>query len=149
MTPSSGVIPRLALIVLWLLSMSGTSVTAQPASDFDRTLDLQRRSLDQRAARWRCEPASLVHCSGRGCEPAQPSVWVLLDFGAKTYERCDQRGCDRYPIVITVSGIYTVVTLQGGAFLKALNDGSEFVDVASSGTALLANFGRCTMEGRR
>jgi hypothetical protein len=34
-----------------------------------------------------------------------------------------------------------MVTLPGGTFLKALNDGSELVDVASLGTTVFANFG--------
>ena len=43
------------------------------------------------------------------------------------------------------SGIYTTVTLplNAGTFLKAVNDGSESVEVVSLGTTVSVYHGRC------
>lgn len=102
--------------------------------------------LGERAQRWRCEPTARFGCSSAGCQALEFTVWVNLDFPARRYERCDSKGCDSYEMTYAVGGAFTTVTPLGarGFFLKAVNDGSEFLEVVSLGTAAHASFGRCT-----
>lgn len=76
----------------------------------------------------------------------EQTAWMVLDFKEQSYQRCDVRGCDRRALEVSRSGIFTVATAGDGTFLKALNDGGDFVDVATLGTSLFANFGRCRVE---
>jgi hypothetical protein len=70
---------------------------------------------------------------------------VILSFPAGRYERCDANGCDAYELTSATGGIFTTVTpgVHRGAFLKALNDGSEYVETVSLGTAIWTAFGAC------
>jgi hypothetical protein len=111
-------------------------------------VDLALRSLSERASRWRCDPVRTVVCSSDGCEDIKPTVWVVLDFKQQSYERCDGRGCNARAMLASHGGIFTAATAGPSAFVKALNDGSDFVDVATLGTTLYANFGRCRPDER-
>jgi hypothetical protein len=72
-------------------------------------------------------------------------VSVRLDLAEKTYARCDSKGCDSYSITFSASGIFTTVSVRGSGstFLKVLNDGSQYVEVASLHLAVHQNFGAC------
>jgi hypothetical protein len=71
---------RAALFVGVVLLSWGTNSSAQPTDADERVAELMRRPLDQRAARWRCEPDHVMHCSGTGCQQTTPKVWMLLAF---------------------------------------------------------------------
>jgi hypothetical protein len=73
-------------------------------------------------------------------------MWVQLDLAAGQYERCDAKGCDSYRVTPQHGGIYTHLNPTPSTFLKVLNDGSDFVDVASLGTSVLISYGRCTPQ---
>ena len=75
-----------------------------------------------------------------------PTVWIEFDLASKIYQRCDEKGCDDYAMTYSRSGIYTVVTVGGGTFLKVLNDGSDFAEVVSLGTAVWNGFGVCAPQ---
>jgi hypothetical protein len=100
--------------------------------------------LANRAPRWRCGIARRFVCSSQGCEGASGGGWVDLDFLGGDYRRCDVKGCDDYALRHASGGLYT--TASGGLqiFLKALNDGSEFVEATSFGTSVFIAYGRCT-----
>jgi len=104
------------------------------------------RGLPERALRWQCSPATKFQCTKEGCEAMQPTVWVTLDFQTSSYSRCDRKGCDRYEMRESVSGIYTSVALvdRPGTLFKAVNDGSEFVEVITLGTTLMSSYGICS-----
>jgi len=104
------------------------------------------RGLPERALRWQCSPATKFQCKKEGCEAIQPTVWVTLDFQTSSYSRCDRKGCDRYEMQESVSGIYTFVSLvdRQGTLFKVVNDGSEFVEVITLGTTLMSSYGSCS-----
>ncbi len=104
---------------------------------------MENKGFPDRASRWRCDAAVKFQCSAEGCKEARARVWVNIDFPDRRYERCDSKGCDQYEMAYSVAGIYTTVSPVIGTFLKVLNDGSEFVEVASLGTAVVTSFGRC------
>jgi hypothetical protein len=54
--------------------------------------------------------------------------------------------CDTYDMKWSSGGIFTTMTLpaSGETFLKALNDGSQYVEVVSLWLAVHQNFGKCT-----
>jgi hypothetical protein len=71
-------------------------------------------------------------------------VSVQIDFPKKTYARCDTIGCDNYGLASEASGIFTIINIPGGgAFFKVVNDGSEYVEVASLHLAVQQTFGTC------
>ena len=80
-----------------------------------------------------------------GCEQApENTVWMELDFESGTYSRCDPKGCDIYTVTYSSGGVFTTVRLsQVGTLLKVVNDGSEFIDVATVGVAVITSFGTC------
>ena len=93
---------------------------------------------------WRCDGTTAQTCSDEGCTRRAPSVWVELDFEAKTYGRCDRKGCDRYPVgPVTSSGVFMVIQPRAGTFFKATKDGSQYVEVASLLTTIFITHGRC------
>lgn len=113
--------------------------------NLERLGKLASEGLHHRASKWRCEAAAKFHCSTKGCEEGAITVWVNLDFPARRYERCDAKGCDEYQMTYSTAGIYTTVWPEGrSTLLKVLNDGNEFMEVASLGRGAFISFGRCT-----
>ena len=118
--------------------------SGKSGAKFQRLTDLMGRKLADRSSKWRCEITSQYVCNAKGCEQGQPTVWINVDFSANRYERCDIKGCDAYSMQTVVGGIYTTVALpKNGAFLRAVNDGSAFVEVTSLGRGTLSGFGQC------
>ncbi len=131
----------LGLLIAWL---AGAQPQRDPAGD--RLLELAQRGLTARAPAWRCDVSARFICSISGCERGTGwAVWLLLDFTASRYERCDAKGCDAYELQHWASGVYTTASpgAYRGHYLKVLNDGSEFVESASLGTTAVTSFGRC------
>jgi hypothetical protein len=115
-------------------------------TEMERMTELARSGLFARATQWRCTVTIRFVCSPKGCErPAEWNGWILLDSARNTYERCDLKGCDSYLLQHRSAGIYTTAgaDFERGMYLKALNDGSEFVESLSLGTAAYTNFGAC------
>jgi hypothetical protein len=72
---------------------------------------------------------------------------VKLDFREKTYSRCDKKGCDDYAMAFGSSGIFTTATPQlQGSFIKVVNDGSEYMEVATLMLEAYVNFGACRLD---
>ena len=140
---------RRFILALSMCLFTSVAFAAQKNADLRSTLESVEKlfgiGLADRSPEWRCEIATQYVCSAKGCDQNPPSVWINLDFTARRYERCDSRGCDAYPMQSYTSGIYTSISLaQPGTFLKVVNDGSEFVEVASMGNVTFNSFGRCT-----
>ena len=145
----------LAFVTVTLAVLSVSSVPAESPSppqvetDLEHALTLLDSSMSERGAKWRCHPTPRsFHCSKDGCNEVPDTVWFNLDFASLKYERCDMKGCDGYPMTSSTSGIYTIISLpsNSGAFLKAVNDGSEFVEVTTLGTATWNYFGQCIRQ---
>ena len=140
------------VVASFLIALGGLcapAVAVQESGDLREALQelegLVAKGLPDRAPQWRCDASTKFQCSVNGCSEIRPTVWVNLDFPARRLERCDAKGCDRYEMVHSISGLYTTITLVGhpGTFLKAVNDGSQFVEVASILTRVFTSFGRC------
>lgn len=124
--------------------LQGAQEDDQLRQELGQITELISRTLAERAPRWRCQPTVRFDCSLKGCTEAKPTVWLNVDFSARRYERCDSKGCDEHQMTHSASGIFTVVSVGGGSTLfKVVNDGSEFMEVASLGTAAYTSFGRC------
>ena len=142
-------VTRAALLAVVLaFASSADGQDAPPEAEIDAWLDaagdLIARPLVQRGEKWECVPAHRFVCTLEGCERDSGRVSVRLDFAANTYARCDQKGCDTYPMLYSGSGIFTTARAHGGTFLKVLNDGSQFVEVVSLHLAIHQSFGKCT-----
>jgi hypothetical protein len=129
---------------------SGTEDSAPLLEEMQKLTDLAKLSLDERGASWRCTPTRLDGCGESSCEskavtPADDAVYVLLDFSTKRYSRCDSKGCDEYSLDVSVGGIFTTIDLPGrsGTFLKALNDGSQYIEVVTASLAVIRYSGAC------
>ena len=150
---------HLSLLTITATALSQPDITDPPASrstneesagngsDFNALIDLLKltgKSLGDHSPKWRCVPSSKFVCSQVACKSVQPTVAVLLDFPMQTYQRCDDKGCDTHQLAKTSSGIYTVAAPSAGAFLKALNDGRSYVEVASLGFDIHLSYGACS-----
>ena len=56
---------------------------------------------------------------GIGCQAGETgTTWVNIYPRSKEYERCDAKGCERYPAAFSTAGVFTTVELAGrGAFV--------------------------------
>ena len=137
---------RIALLVMILVA--GFSVVLGSDDNVEearRLANLLAMPMPERGAKWQCTPTKRYDCSFGGCTANKPSVWLLLDFRENTYARCDDKGCDKYNMVPSASGIYTVISLlAAGSFMKVENDGRTYVEVASLGPSVVTNFGSCS-----
>lgn len=135
-----------AAIVL-LGSATGVPAAGQDSlsKDLQVLSDLMARPLAQRGLRWQCVPSVRYVCTAEGCEHSPAVVSVRLDLSKRTYSRCEKEDCDSYPMTFSSSGIFTTFTLpgSGSTFLKVVNDGSEYLEVASLQLAVHQNFGTC------
>lgn len=117
------------------------------SADFNALIDLLTlagKNLADHSPKWSCVPTSKFLCSEATCKSIQPTVTVFLDFPMQKYQRCDEKGCTTHQLSKTSSGIYTVATPSEGAFLKALNDGRSFVEVATLGFDIHLSYGACS-----
>jgi hypothetical protein len=130
-----------------LIFIAAMVVSAGPLAAQDK-LELAASPLHERAPRWQCPIVTQYHCTAGGCRAVPPSVTIVLDFPARRYERCDAKGCGQHSLSVATGGIYTTASPGPGAFLKVVNDGSDFVEVASSGTETFTGFGKCERLGR-
>ncbi len=132
----------IAVLVVSLVAPASSQQSNDLKSDLEALTDLAERSMPNRAARWDCDIQVQFVCSAKGCEQVEPSVQLRIDFRSECYQRCDDQGCDTYSVIHSVGGIYTTIS-QIGTLLKAINDGSEFVEVATLGTSVWNGFGEC------
>lgn len=134
-----------ATLLSALLSQSKASDDLK--DDFKKIENLMAAALDKRAPKWRCQIERQYVCDVQGCIQQKPSIWLTLDFPKLEYKRCDTKGCDTYPLSVANSGIFTHVGYGwGGTIFKAVNDGSAFVEVATSGTSTYNGFGSCMRQ---
>lgn len=134
----------LAVLISGLL-LSAPESFAQGLTQDQILQDLLQRPLSARAARWRCNVEKRNQYADGQCEAGSTQAgWMLLDLSERTYARCDARGCDRYSASVSTGGVFTSVQLDGRSmFLKVVNDGSQFVDVATLGVSAIVSVGRC------
>ena len=132
----------IALIALLFL---GTAATAQDLDDFQAMTGLMTRPLAKRALQWECTPAIRFVCTSTGCEKQRGVVSVRLNLAESVYSRCDNKGCDSYPMTFSSEGIFTTVILpgRGGTFFKVVNDGSEYLEIATLHLVSHQYFGTC------
>ena len=138
---------RRLILVTFLACLFTCPVQSFADEDIEALVDLFTKSMPDRAAEWVCRPQRTFNCSIEGCKESDPSIVLVLNFSNKKYSRCDFKGCSDFLMEYTKSGVYTIIELTGrGTFMKASNDGSSFVDVASSGVGVIQNFGECSEE---
>lgn len=133
---------------LWFSTfLLNTSVFAEDSlsEELDHLTELTTRSLADRASHWQCTPTVMYVCTSQGCESHTPAASVLLDFDKQSYSRCEKDNCETYNMTFSASGIYTTVMIpaSSGTFIKIVNDGSEYIEVASFHLAAFQNFGFC------
>ncbi len=95
------------------------------------------------AASERCEITKKFVCSPAGCKTVEPTIFNLLDFATRQFSRCDDAGCDHYPMTSSVSGIYINIDVPGGTLAKLSIDRSEYLEVATLATIVFVSFGSC------
>lgn len=124
---------------------SGAIAAAEEGMSAERSVDLMSRSLKQRGSAWKCIPDTRDVCTPEGCKSAEPSVFVVIDFDKNQYARCDNRGCDSYPMTESNAGMFSTVSLpeNPGMFLKVENDGAHYTEVVSLHFDVMISRGTC------
>jgi len=80
----------------------------------------------------------------KGCKTVPVSVLVRLDVKNQLHSRCDLKGCDDYPARFTPSGIFIVIDVpRKGMVAKMAMNGSQFVEVVTTGINAIGGFGSC------
>lgn len=83
-------------------------------------------------------------CEASGCNPVPAKVWSVVDITAKTYARCDAKGCDTYGAKLSTSGAFLNIDIPDrGVIAKMSSDGSSFHEVATLGHSIFVSFGSC------
>ncbi len=106
--------------------------------ELDRLTKLAITPLNKVGPTWVCRPKRLYACGVDGCQAGDAKTEVRLDFLHGAYSRCDQ-----YPMTYEASGVFTTAQPNSGACLTVLNDGSEYMEVATLGLSTLVYFGSC------
>lgn len=141
------VLPFLAALLL-ASPAAADGIDLEPERSYGDALLLYGKGLAGRAPLWRCEPARKLACGREGCADERDRARVTLDFARGAYRRCDRKGCETRPMTHRVSGMFTVIDLPGrGVFLKAVNDGSEYVEAVSEKGGAALTFGACAPAG--
>lgn len=128
-------------VVTALLAASPSEAAGQKAASVP--------PMAREAQHWRCDATQKWWCElPDGCEASDPqTVWIEVDFGDQTYQRCDQSGCDSYEMTVVERGIFTYLNLPGhpDTFMK-LGFGNFFVEVVSQGVSVGNSFGVCRVQ---
>lgn len=126
-----------------LVAASPSEVVGQQAASGER--------VAREARHWRCDAIQKWWCElPGGCEAGDPqTVWIELDFGDDTYQRCDQSGCTEYEMTVVERGNFTYLNLpeHPDTFMK-VGLGDYFVEVVSSGVSAGNSFGVCRIQER-
>ncbi|WP_157791138.1 hypothetical protein [Bradyrhizobium japonicum] len=93
----------------------------------------------------RCDFNTKFVCRETSCGMSEDNgVYALIDTEAKTYSRCDARGCDHYKPEISTSGRFLNIALPAnGMNMKLRTDDLSVVDVATIGLDVLVSRGDC------
>lgn len=129
---------KAGILLLW-----GALLVA-PAKEDPRQASV---ALAKESRHWRCDVTLKAACEPPGgCRPLEAQGWILLDFGLKLYQRCDQLGCDKYPMVAREApgGVFTYIQLvdRYDVFMK-IGLANMFVDIATVGISPVNSFGVC------
>ena len=125
-------------------SACGAASDDESDAELARLSELFKTSLNETGDKWICKPKQLQICDVEGCSAKETETEARLDFLQKTYSRCDQKGCDSYPMTFEASGIFTVAQPNSrSTFLKVLNDGSEYMEVVTSHLGAWVYVGSC------
>lgn len=115
----------------------------------DLSAQSSTRALASMARYWRCDVQQKWECElPGGCKRLEAErSWVLLDFRASTYQRCDRFGCDKYGMVVKEQSFFTYITLpeHPDAFMK-IGLAGFFLDVASVGVSGVNSLGVCAPQ---
>ena len=132
------------------LVLSAAAAQDNPTPDFNRIMDLFMNKMADRAPYWRCETKIKFSCTVEGCEPAEPLLWILVDFDSGDYQRCDSSGCDDYKMTSRVDMMHTIISLSErlGSSMTVLNDGTDFAEAFSIETTNYNSFGACAPAER-
>ncbi len=147
MRPSTVPYLLLGIVTICLAVIHPPGVAASDdefPEELDRLSNLLRTPLSEAGAKWVCKAKQLQVCNVEGCRSQETETEARLDFLQKTYSRCDDNGCESYPMTYEQSGIFTVAQPDSrSAFLKVINDGSEYMEVATVWLDTYVFFGSC------
>ena len=90
-----------------------------------------------------CTPTARFVCNAGGCQASQAATYVRIYPIAKAYERCDAKGCDRYPATFAAAGQFTNIDLPGMSTFAKLGPNGFFSEAASSAMITIVTYGRC------
>jgi hypothetical protein len=95
---------------------------------------------------FRCAATERFVCNvGIGCQPgAVGTSWVNVMPATKEYERCDQKGCDRFQAVFTPVGAFVNVEIPGRAAFAKLGPNGFFSEVVTAATMTILSYGKCS-----
>jgi hypothetical protein len=59
------------------------------------------------------------------------------------YERCDQKGCDRYRAAVSYSGMFANISLPENGAMARLTEDGVMLEVLTLHMGVLVRYGRC------
>jgi hypothetical protein len=96
------------------------------------------------SAELKCEFGSRFWCDSGGCKTSKSKVWNLIDVERSRLSRCDNNGCDHYPIISDPSGLFVNIIVPGRSmFVKLTRDASEYAEMVTMGMSFQLSFGSC------
>lgn len=130
--------------ILWSLAMAAGLASA--------TVPAAGQSVTD--GKFACFPLVASVCGQEGCRPveAAPSAGLMVDFPARTYQRCSNGSCDTYRTSVTNMGQTVLAEILGtGTYAKFVYMGPqpggawhlEYSEAASLGTEIYVTSGRC------
>ena len=93
-----------------------------------------------------CTIFKKFHCDATsGCKRGPNARWNVVDPERQTFSRCEGNfGCEDRQAQMTRSGNFLNIEVPGdGLVAKLSDDGSQFIEIVTLGSAVHVSFGSC------
>jgi hypothetical protein len=87
-------------------------------------------------------------CGTDGCEAQQlgeanAKVWLEFEPAGKRLSRCDAKGCDRYPVEVSISGAWANIHIPGNAGFMRLTGVGDYMEAVTTIDTIYLYRGHC------
>jgi len=82
-------------------------------------------------------------CNDGECKSMQTSN-TQITMNKNQLQRCDEKGCDKYPITLTKSGLFTNVQIPNTSYMLKYDQNLNFIEATSLALTLIVNTGKCS-----
>lgn len=91
-----------------------------------------------------CMTQAMSVCEEGQCRQMQNPNKSWLELEKDRMKKCDNRGCDTYPIDTARSGEFLNITIGNRGYLLKIDGSGKFVEVSTLGLISIVKNGKCS-----